>query len=407
MNDKWTEDIKKAMADYETAPPEGLLDDIKSEMRRREKPALAVGKPAGKRMRKAVITALAAAAALLLLFILRTETDIVPTEKTISQTQHSRTLLSDKPSAPLIAAGTDSRIKLSGKQFNSRQPLTTKSYGGQNAAAAEPEVTDETQQTVDSNHENKPEQKENKPAATADNILPAPETTFQTRKKHKASPVISTYVGSGGGMSAVSPAILLASADPIGPYKKELSGPNANLTMLKTEPVEKKISHRQPIKIGVSVGYPLSERWGITTGITYSRLVSDMTSTNIEPEYTSTQTLHYIGIPVAATYSLVRGKHFNIYATAGMEAEKMVSGKSKDTFADGTKGKSNNVEEKKLQFSMNAAVGAEYLFTPAISIFLEPGVTHYIDNGSSVVNIYKDKPTNLNLNVGLRINLNK
>lgn len=407
MNDKWTEDIKKLMADYETTPPEGLLDDIKSEMRQRKTSAPAEAKPFGKRLRTAVITSLAAAATLLLLFTLRTETVVTPAEKTISKMQSNRARQTEKYSPQLIAYNTDSKTKHPKNKMNSCQPLTTAENYGQSTDAAEPEESNDMQETVDKKPENKSEQKESKYAVKTEKVMSASETAFPTRKKRNASPVISTYVGSSGSMTAVAPAILLASAEPIGPYKKEMSNPDNSMTMLKEEPVQKKTSHRQPVKIGISVGYPLSKKWGITTGITYSRLVSDMTNTNIEPNHTATQTLHYVGIPVAATYSLLRGKHFNVYATAGVEAEKMVSGKSRDIFADGSKGKSEKVEEKNLQFSMNAAVGAEYLIMPAMSVFLEPGIIHYIDNGSPVVNIYKDKPTNLNINVGLRINLNK
>lgn len=41
-----------------------------------------------------------------------------------------------------------------------------------------------------------------------------------------------------------------------------------------------------------------------------------------------------------------------------------------------------------------------------MSAYVEPGVSRYFDNRSEVENIYKDKPTNFNLNVGLRIYLN-
>ena len=42
-----------------------------------------------------------------------------------------------------------------------------------------------------------------------------------------------------------------------------------------------------------------------------------------------------------------------------------------------------------------------------LSFYVEPGLAHYFDNHSSVINIYKDKPTQFTVNVGLRINLNK
>ena len=40
-------------------------------------------------------------------------------------------------------------------------------------------------------------------------------------------------------------------------------------------------------------------------------------------------------------------------------------------------------------------------------LYAEPGVKYYFDNGSRVVNFFKDKPLNLNLQVGLRLNITK
>ncbi|WP_081785472.1 hypothetical protein [Segatella baroniae] len=91
-----------------------------------------------------------------------------------------------------------------------------------------------------------------------------------------------------------------------------------------------------------------------------------------------------------------------------MQVEKLVSGKlsaaGKGT-AD-TELPTRNIKEKQLQFSANAAVGAELRLRNGVSAYVESGVSRYFNNHSEVENIYKDKPTNFNLNVGLRIYLN-
>ena len=58
-------------------------------------------------------------------------------------------------------------------------------------------------------------------------------------------------------------------------------------------------------------------------------------------------------------------------------------------------------------FSVNAAIGGEYRFSEDLSAYIEPGVSRHFNNGSTVENIYKDRPTNFNLNIGIRVNLNK
>ena len=115
-------------------------------------------------------------------------------------------------------------------------------------------------------------------------------------------------------------------------------------------------------------------------------------------------------MPVGVSYSLVRGKRFNIYASAGAEVEKLVSGKITihDKAAD-TKAPmpSRSLSEHRPQFSVNGSIGAEYLFGNNLSAYVEPGVRHYFNNGSSIDNIYKDRPTNISLGVGLRLHINQ
>ena len=47
----------------------------------------------------------------------------------------------------------------------------------------------------------------------------------------------------------------------------------------------------------------------------------------------------------------------------------------------------------------------EYHFSKHISVYLEPGLGYYFDNGSSVPTIYAEKPLNFNLSLGLRMSI--
>ena len=64
-----------------------------------------------------------------------------------------------------------------------------------------------------------------------------------------------------------------------------------------------------------------------------------------------------------------------------------------------------DVTENRLQWSANAAVGVQCRLFSHLSLFAEPGVSYYIDNGSSIDNVYKEKPFNFNFNFGLRFTL--
>ena len=158
-----------------------------------------------------------------------------------------------------------------------------------------------------------------------------------------------------------------------------------------------KAHHAQPVKVGMSVGYALSDRWTIRMGLTYSYLSSDFTT---EGELAQTQRLHYVGMPVSASYTLLRSQKAEVYATAGGEVEKLVKGT-----VSSVNRKNEKVNEKRPQFSMTGAIGGAYHFTPSLSVYAEPGVSYYFDNHSNVMNVYKDRPTSFSLNVGLRITI--
>ena len=156
--------------------------------------------------------------------------------------------------------------------------------------------------------------------------------------------------------------------------------------------------HYQPIRYGFSLRYSLNERWAVETGLTYTLLTSDITTTDAEKTTLSKQRLNYIGIPLKVEYLLWSSRYFNAYISVGALVEKMVKGRL-ETIETGT---DESVSIHPLQCSVNGAVGAEFNLSRQFSIYAEPGIGYYFDNGSSVPTFYQDKPASFNLNVGLR-----
>lgn len=168
--------------------------------------------------------------------------------------------------------------------------------------------------------------------------------------------------------------------------------------------------HRIPIRVGLSMGYRLTDRLSLTTGIVYSNLSTDLNSNSLIYYSIGEQTLHYIGIPAGIKYNLFSWKSLNLYAAAGAMGEKCVSGRVKRKYI--YKGNRNETETldatvKPLQWSVNASAGIQYNASTAIGIYAEPGINYYFDNGSSINTIYKDKPLHFSLNVGLRFNIGR
>lgn len=151
------------------------------------------------------------------------------------------------------------------------------------------------------------------------------------------------------------------------------------------------------------MAYHLSPRWGVQTGLTYSYLSSDITTTYVSNTVVTKQHLHYLGIPLTASYTIVGNEHWKAYIMAGGMAEKLIKGQATDNYSDHT----SNISEHRLQWSVKAAAGASYHVTPLLSIYVEPGVSHYFDNHSGVVNVYKNRPTTFTLDMGVRMDINK
>lgn len=168
--------------------------------------------------------------------------------------------------------------------------------------------------------------------------------------------------------------------------------------------------HHLPIRIGLSVAYALTDRMSISSGLTYTRLASDIKDASRESKYIGEQRLYYVGIPVNVSYKVASFRWLGLYGTAGVLAEKCVSGTTDEGYVENNTMKYTNTQDissKPLQMSVNAGVGIQFDFIDNVGIYAEPGLSYYFDDGSALQTIYKEKPLNFNLNVGVRFKLEK
>lgn len=192
-----------------------------------------------------------------------------------------------------------------------------------------------------------------------------------------------------------------------GSERDELSNSNG-VVMTPAYEEHRTVSHRLPVSVGLGASWQLSGRWQLSFGLSYTYLHTDITSTDGHTQRSTVQRLHYVGLPVSMNYTVWRGRQFRLYASGGVTAEKMVSGKADTQTAEGqqvTGSTSGTVRMKSLQWSLHASAGAEYQLARSIGIYAEPGIGYYIDNGSQVSTYYSDKPLGFRLNVGLRMNI--
>lgn len=157
--------------------------------------------------------------------------------------------------------------------------------------------------------------------------------------------------------------------------------------------------HYHPMSFGLSVGYNLTHRLTLTTGMVYTYASSDFTSSAAGDHIVETQRLHYIGIPLSVKYKVWGNNAIQTYATAGCQADFNVSANIQ------TDNITKDADKDRTQWSVGGAVGVQYNFLPHMGIYAEPGMRYYIDNKSSVETIFKEKKLNFNLQLGVRVEL--
>lgn len=173
---------------------------------------------------------------------------------------------------------------------------------------------------------------------------------------------------------------------------------------------ERKVKHHAPIRTGLSITYRLTDRWSLESGLSYVTLASDTQEGSSANYLHGHQRLHYIGIPLGASFRVFSWKRLDLYLTANALAEKCVKGTLDETFVIADEvltDTKETLEDRPLQWAVGVKAGVQYNVTSAFSLYAEPACNYYFDDGSSLETIYKDHPVQASLNLGLRFSLGK
>lgn len=171
---------------------------------------------------------------------------------------------------------------------------------------------------------------------------------------------------------------------------------------------ETDIKHYQPLTVGVRMAYQFNERWSLETGLTYNLLRSDLRSGGSSYYYEASRNLHFIGLPVTASYTFWKWRQFNAYAGAGFWLEKCVAGHTQTDFYKNNNKVSSQSEHAMvdpLQCALTMAVGIQYSFNRNVGLYFEPGMLYHVQTHDQVETIYKEKPLNFNFEMGFRFSI--
>lgn len=427
MKTNWQKDIHDRLGSYEKDAPEGLWEGISRELPKLNDGGMLTDKPqrtAKFRMWRVAGVAAAASVALVIgySFLGNSAKDNIniPTNTTKhpNMLASSQKPLGNEPTGVSADQATHSEDNLLAEQpilaFASTEQPTLAS------ASMKTDVKEISSKEENSKEENK--QTETKPAKredsyvlphNPDNNLLAFNDMTERRGDEDAPSRWSVSTGAMGGLGASGTTTAygdyLVLSCPGGADTKD--SPMLDMNTVNRDVEQKtEYDHHLPIRIGLSVAYALTDRLSISSGLTYTRLSSDIKDASRESKYIGEQRLHYVGIPVNVSYKVASSRWICLYGTAGVLAEKCVSGTTDEGYVENNTMKYTNTQDissKPLQMSVNAGVGIQFDIIDNVGIYAEPGLSYYFDDGSALQTIYKEKPLNFNLNVGVRFKLSK
>ncbi len=435
-DDKWIKDLERKMEGFEMSPPEGLWADIEHRLMQRgsqgiHNPARHGTTSMSRRVsihRRGVWMAAAVFAACLVvgssvwLGTRRSDTPVTYTELATVSEPSQQTSPVDTEQTALVTddAPTPYTDHVATVRNAAAVPSVSVEDGdealdGKNTVTVEHELTDTVEQLTPQTAQpqsNRPERRKRiYDAGSWDGSLLASNRSSEKGLSVSlvAQGVMNSSIQRAGYDELLVGSIWQSGSDDGVKGDGDVSDEYGALEEVIVGNVDKSVytrkSHRQPVRIGVSASWNLGMGWSFGTGVTYSYLSSDLVSGTTESHYSTHQKLHYVGVPLNIGYTFFSHRQLSLYGTVGGMVEKCVKGESTTVFSVYGKEESpqyDEINENRLQYSANAALGIRLDIADHVGFYLEPGVSYHFDNHSGVTNIYKDTPLNFSLGLGLR-----
>lgn len=188
-------------------------------------------------------------------------------------------------------------------------------------------------------------------------------------------------------------------------YRTLLTIAQNNAARPDADKIERTTHHYMPVTFSLALKYKLNNRFGLETGLSYSRLKSEYEIGTGGHAIREQQTIHYLGIPLKGTYNIYNVRRWSLYGSLGVKLEMPVYAPlNTGYFVNGMK----ELEEKStlhapLQWSVGTGVGLQYNLTPNVGFYVEPSLQYYIPAGSDIETYRTEHPFMFSLPLGIRI----
>ena len=162
--------------------------------------------------------------------------------------------------------------------------------------------------------------------------------------------------------------------------------------------------HDLPFTVSLALRRQVAPRWSIETGINYTRLSTQFITGIPQAGFVDVQKIHYLGIPLSASWQWLGAKSWSLYTSVGATLEIPIRATLTTEYRlDGSSFNSQHQSlHAPLQWSVGTGLGLQYSITPSIGLFAEPRLQYFIPTESGVETYRTEHPLNFTVPFGIR-----
>lgn len=172
--------------------------------------------------------------------------------------------------------------------------------------------------------------------------------------------------------------------------------------------IESELRHKVPVRLTLGVSYAITDRLSVVSGLSHTLLLSEYKEGTQQHYKSGEQRVEYVGVPLNLKYDFYSSTRLDVYASAGLTLDKCIkANRTDDYFLSGENRLKEVISlgEHPFQLSAGAAFGAEYRIYDSLWLFGECGLAYFFNDRSSLEILYKERPLNGTFNLGIRVAL--
>lgn len=405
MKERWIDDIKAEMQEFESDSPKGLWESIEGRL-----PASKVAPTRSWWGWAAAAGALAVAGVSAFLFFRPISPQEVISVEKVEPVVALNDVLPD-PSEQIvrlqeavepIAVSQPKEAQRSEKSAASQKTDELR----ETTAVREVETARETETVQESEIVQEPE------VVQELESLPWEEFSQETRVARKA-PQNRVSVGlAASGAASFSQTALIGGGPLFGVGLDAVSwedSPKLGLAVVNQgKDIESELRHKVPVRLTLGLSYAITDRLSVVSGLSHTLLLSEYKEGTQQNYKSGEQRVEYVGVPINLKYDFYSSTRLDVYASAGLTLDKCIkANRTDDYFLSGENRLKEVISlgEHPFQLSAGAAFGAEYRIYDSLWLFGECGLAYFFNERSSLEILYKERPLNATFNLGIRVAL--